>query len=181
MVRKAQSVAIVVVVIAVCGCVKAPREADILIASKPGDATVTLDGAELGTTPLKLKVRGETVLDVELEGYETQQVAISPGSDPNVIVELEEIVPVVEVVESAETTTVQRSQPSGPRYTTMRQIKYAYREGDISRVQYDEYKRAINRRRQVELDQAKADYRAGKLTEGKYKKRVRAIKDKYEG
>jgi hypothetical protein len=146
-----------------------PAEHQVLIASNPGEARVMMDGAELGTTPLELTVTEGAVVSVEKEGFEPEELVFGADVGPNVVVQLMAI------------PTPTSVPYTGPRYTTMRQIKIAYREGDISRVQYDEYKRQINQRRAVELEQAKADLRAGRLTEGKYKKKVRAIKAKYEG
>lgn len=163
---------VLLVVVIGASCSRAPADRQILVASKPGEATVTLDDAELGTTPMQLTVAGgeTTTVTVSKEGFESQQVALSADTGPNLVVEL-----------TALPTPTALPAAAGPRYTTMRQIKIAYREGDISRSQYDEYKREINRRRKVELDQAKADLRAGHLTEGRYKKKVRVIKAKYEG
>jgi hypothetical protein len=149
--------------LAVVACGGAERE--ILIASNPGQATVRLAGADLGLTPVTVKVAGETTFTVEKRGYVAQEVLITRRSGPNVVVEL---------VKEPET-----SSSSG--YTTMRQIKTAYRDGTISRADYDHYKGLINRRRAVDLEKAKRDFRAGRMTEGQYKQRVRAIKDRYEG
>lgn len=61
---------------------------EVLVASQPSDAEVFLKGAKVGTTPMKLLVRGDTNLILEKEGYVKQALLITPKSDPNLVVEL---------------------------------------------------------------------------------------------
>jgi len=61
---------------------------EVLVASQPSDAEVFLKGAKVGTTPMKLLVRGDTNLILEKEGYVKQALLITPKSNPNLVVEL---------------------------------------------------------------------------------------------
>jgi len=70
-------------------------------------------------------------------------------------------------------------KPAG--YTTMRQIKDAYRAGKITKADYNYWQGIIRQKRQAEFDQVKKDLRDGKITEAQYEERIRAIKAKYEG
>ena len=65
-----------------------PELATVTVASTPGEATVSLDGAELGKTPYELKIRAETVIEVSHAGHLTKQVAVRPDGPPNVVVKL---------------------------------------------------------------------------------------------
>jgi hypothetical protein len=89
---------------ALCGCsnepqapqslavaVTAPQEAadkEVLIASQPSQAKVLLKGAEVGATPMKLLIRGDTNVVLEKEGYVRQALMLTQKSDPNVVVTL---------------------------------------------------------------------------------------------
>ena len=61
---------------------------EILIASQPSEATVVLKGAQVGETPMKLLVRGDTNIILEKEGYVQQALMITPKSEPNLVVTL---------------------------------------------------------------------------------------------
>jgi hypothetical protein len=143
-----------------------PRQRQVLVASTPVGAVVKIQGAEVGHTPVSLTFEGDTSITIEQNGYEPQEALINAKTGPNLVVNLVRI----EVPEAQEVG-----------YTTMSQIKTAYNDGTISRQQYDQYKAQIRARRAVELEGAKRDLRNGRVTEGKYKARVRAIKAKYEG
>ncbi len=143
-----------------------PRQRQVLVASTPVGAVVKIQGAEVGHTPVSLTFEGDTSITVAQKGYEPQDVVVTSKTGPNLVVNLVQI----EVPESQEVG-----------YTTMNQIKAAYHDGTISREQYDQYKAQIRARRAIELEGAKRDLRDGRMTEGTYKARVRAIKAKYEG
>ncbi|MFO8074181.1 MAG: PEGA domain-containing protein [Polyangia bacterium] len=61
---------------------------EVLIASRPDGADVLLDGAKVGVTPMKMLVRGKTNVLLDKEGYVQQALLITPGSEPNIVVEL---------------------------------------------------------------------------------------------
>lgn len=69
------------------GCDDEPKE--ILIASKPGQAIVKIDQAEVGVTPVKITIIKETTIDVVKPDYKTYTTVLSPSDDPNLIVTLE--------------------------------------------------------------------------------------------
>ncbi len=69
------------------GCDTQPKE--ILIASKPGQALVRLDQAELGVTPLTIKIIKDTEIVVSKPGYKPQTIVLSLADDPNQVVTLE--------------------------------------------------------------------------------------------
>jgi len=63
---------------------------EVLIASNPAGAQVLLKNAEVGKTPMKLLVRGDTNVVLKKEGYVEQAIMITPKSDPNIVVDLVE-------------------------------------------------------------------------------------------
>jgi hypothetical protein len=76
---------------AVAVAMTAPQEAadkEVLIASQPAGAKILLKGAEVGATPMKLLIRGDTNVLLEKEGYVQQALMLTPKSDPNVVVTL---------------------------------------------------------------------------------------------
>lgn len=78
---------LLVTMLVTAGCDKEPKE--ILIASNPGQAVVKIDQAEIGVTPIKVKVAKEIAIDVVKLGYKPYTATISPSDDPNHIVTLE--------------------------------------------------------------------------------------------
>ncbi len=71
--------------------VTAPQESadkEVLIASQPTGAKVLLQGAEVGATPMKLLIRGDTNVVLEKDGYVRQALMLTQKSDPNVVVTL---------------------------------------------------------------------------------------------
>lgn len=76
---------------AVAVAMTAPQEAadkEVLIATQPAGAKILLKGAEVGATPMKMLIRGDTNLVLEKEGYVRQALMLTPKSDPNVVVTL---------------------------------------------------------------------------------------------
>jgi rare lipoprotein A (peptidoglycan hydrolase) len=69
------------------GCDTKPTE--ILVASKPSQASVTLDQAELGVTPVKIQIIEDTKIVISKPGYEPYATVLSPSEDPNQIFTLE--------------------------------------------------------------------------------------------
>jgi serine/threonine protein kinase len=60
----------------------------VTIATVPAGATVKLAGAELGSTPYELSVKGKTEIVLDLPGHEIQTVQVDPAGDPNLVVNL---------------------------------------------------------------------------------------------
>jgi len=76
---------------AIAVAMTAPQEAadkEVLIATQPTGAKILLKGAEVGATPMKLLIRGDTNVVLEKEGYIRQALMLTPKSDPNVVVTL---------------------------------------------------------------------------------------------
>ena len=226
--------------------VTAPQEAadkEVLIASQPSQAKVLLQGAEVGATPMKMLIRGDTNVVLEKEGYVRQALMLTQKSDPNVVVTLvpsgaaaatetaTETAPAAVATDEAsaqkstdkssshksgektaakegastappaanptepapaatlpaETQPAPAATPAAPatpkktEYSNMRQIKEAYREGSITRSEYDHWQGIIRKNREAEYDATKKDLREGKITETQYKEKIRAIRAKYEG
>lgn len=67
---------------------EADADKEVLVATEPSGATVILKGAEVGTTPMKLLVRGNTNVVLDKEGYVKQALMITPESDPNLVITL---------------------------------------------------------------------------------------------
>jgi serine/threonine-protein kinase len=63
----------------------------VQILSKPAGASVELGGVEIGRTPYMLQFRRSTNLRVALTGYVSKLLAVDPGSDPLMVVELDPI------------------------------------------------------------------------------------------
>ena len=143
-----------------------PRQWQVLIASEPAGATVKIQGSEVGHTPVSMVFEEDTAITIEQRGYESQEVVITPGTGPNLVVNL---------------VRIETPDAEAVGYTTMDQIKAAYDAGDISKSRFEQYKAEIRARRAIEVERAKRELREGRLSEVKYKERVRAIKEKYEG
>ena len=60
----------------------------VTIATVPAGATVKLAGAELGSTPYELAVKGKTEIVLDLPGHAIQTVQVDPAGDPNLVVNL---------------------------------------------------------------------------------------------
>jgi hypothetical protein len=64
------------------------RQVQVVIASKPAGASVLLQGARVGETPVTLQVKEDTNLVLELDGYVRQALLVTPDGRPNHVVEL---------------------------------------------------------------------------------------------
>ena len=62
--------------------------AHVTIASVPSGATVSLAGAELGTTPYSLQLKGATIVELSLPGHASQRISVEPGGEPNLVIKL---------------------------------------------------------------------------------------------
>jgi serine/threonine-protein kinase len=65
-----------------------PQLRTVRIVSSPRNASVVLQGVELGKTPYKLQFRQETTLTLSLPGYEPATLTVSSSSEPNIAVDL---------------------------------------------------------------------------------------------
>lgn len=63
------------------------------INSTPSGATVKVDGAVVGTTPVRFNRLGNATLTIEKAGYETVTSALSPQSAPALHFQLEKLAP----------------------------------------------------------------------------------------
>jgi hypothetical protein len=66
-------------------------------------------------------------------------------------------------------------------YATMRELKQDLRAGAISGHDFYNWQMMIRAWRSAEIDTAKADLRAGRITHAEFKARLAAIRLKYEG
>ena len=66
-------------------------------------------------------------------------------------------------------------------YTNMRELKHDLHAGAITGPVFFRWQMTIRAWRDAEVDLAKADYRAGRITKHEYRARVEAIRLKYEG
>jgi PEGA domain len=62
--------------------------AHVTIATVPSGATVSLAGAELGTTPYSLQLKGTTIVELSLPGHASQRITVEPSGEPNLVVKL---------------------------------------------------------------------------------------------
>jgi len=74
--------------VAVAMTTQEAADKEVLIATQPTGAKILLKGAEVGATPMKLLIRGDTNVVLEKEGYVRQALMLTPKSDPNVVVTL---------------------------------------------------------------------------------------------
>jgi uncharacterized membrane protein len=203
---------------------------EVLVATEPAGAKVILKGAEVGTTPMKLLVRGNTNVVLDKEGYVKQALMITPESEPNLVIQL---VPAgegaaeAEVAPAGPTATAKKgsgkkkakaedeaagepageaaedkpaeaaaedkpaeaaavapppeAKPKKKTFTNMRQLKQALAKGEITQADFRYWQTVLKQKRAKEVEAAKADYKAGKITKLEYKQKVNAIKKKYEG
>jgi hypothetical protein len=79
-------------------------------------------------------------------------------------------------------STVQATQPvTQTSFSTMAELKAAYRRGQITRSEYAGHQAEIRRKRAAEYAQLKNDYQQGKTTKNEYKRKVNLVRQKYEG
>lgn len=71
--------------------------------------------------------------------------------------------------------------PTAEAYTNMSLLKTALREGRITKLQYRSHQAEIRQRRAAEYERLNADYRRGAITRDEYERRVRQVRQKYEG
>ncbi|MCK9461499.1 MAG: hypothetical protein M0R80_17855 [Proteobacteria bacterium] len=69
----------------------------------------------------------------------------------------------------------------GKSYSNMRELKRDLHAGAISGRAFYHWQMTIRAWREAEFDLAKAEYRAGRITQAEYRARIAAIRLKYEG
>ena len=148
-----------------------PKE--ILIASKPSNANVRLNQVDMGTTPLKIIVQKNSILEVSKPGYQSDSRIVSSVDESNMIVTLEK------------SGSVKKKQPVAkasvkPRMT-IRSVKQMYKQGRINKLEYSEKVRNLKHRMQTELVDLKMLYRRGGINKYEYKLRAKQIKYRYTG
>ncbi|MBI5546293.1 MAG: PEGA domain-containing protein [Deltaproteobacteria bacterium] len=192
---RSSAVALVLLLVNVCACKSdpgAPEPAvepaalaiELNIASTPSEAKVLLEGAELGTTPYRLKLKKSTQLTVEKAGYVPQTLTLGPDSEPNVVVKLTplEAVPAVAPAgDSAKAPAAEEPRPAGPVFDTVTKAKAALKSGRIDRVKYDQVIRQLKTRSDLKLDKLKELYQKGRIDKVEYKRREAVIESEYKG
>ncbi len=148
-----------------------PKE--ILIASKPSNANVRLNQVEMGTTPIKVIVQKNTILEVSKSGYQTASSIVSSLNEPNLIVTLEKSL-------SSEKKRPIAKSVKKPRLTIAR-VKQMYREGRINKFDYSAKVRNLKHRMETDLIDLKMLYKRGGINKYDYKLRVKQIKFRYTG
>lgn len=148
-----------------------PRE--ILIASKPSNASVRLNQVDMGTTPLKIIVQKNAILEVSKPGYQSDSRIVSSLDETNMIVTLEKSGSVKKKRSVAKASVKPRM--------TIRRVKQMYKQGRINKLEYSEKVRNLKHRMQTELVDLKMLYKRGGINKYDYKLRAKQIKYRYTG
>lgn len=61
---------------------------EVMIASKPGEATIVIGASVVGETPMKLLISGNTNIVLKKEGYVRQAIMVNQKTGPNLVVSL---------------------------------------------------------------------------------------------
>ena len=178
----------------------AASKSEILLASVPKGATVSMEGAELGKTPFRLQVRNTLKILVSHEGYKSRELTVSNSSEPNMVVRLEKSPDAEEAATEAaaepEKKTeekpavepqVKKSAPA-PKSTAKRttkdsvsSVKQAYKSGAIDRDTYNQKIRQLKVKRSEKLGRLKERYKKGEIDRGEYDRLKRIIDNEYKG
>ncbi|MDD5308389.1 MAG: PEGA domain-containing protein [Deltaproteobacteria bacterium] len=175
----------------------ATKSTQVVVASKPEGASVLLQGAKVGVTPVTLQVKEDTNLVLELDGFVRQALLVTPDGRPNHVVQL---IPApalqccpcqgdanegkAEPRKSASAAALEPPRPKaagGGGIRTMREAKEAYRAGRVDRYEYGRVTDGIREKLRAEIDELKRAYRAGEMSKADYERKARAVKLKYEG
>ena len=153
-----------------------PKE--ILIASKPSEATVRLNQVNMGITPLKVTVQKDSAIEVSKSGYQSYVNILSSADEPNLIVTLEKN-------QSAAKSARPRHRSSNiakarPRLN-ITQLKHMYRQGKINKLDYSAEVRKLEHQMESDLIDLKMLYKRGGINKYDYGSRVREIKYRYQG
>lgn len=163
-------------------------ESEVLLDSKPPGASILIQGAAVGRTPFALRLRGETNVVLELDGYLRHAVFLQPGGPRRVEVPLISASaapppPSATRPAGAETPPAEKklAEEAGASYTTLRAAREAYRSGRIDRAEYDRTVRRLRARRDEELDAIRRDYRERRISRDEFRRRSRIVEARYEG
>lgn len=160
----------------------APQIYEVTIASVPTGAKVTLEGAELGTTPYALKFKTQTSVLVEADGYISREVTVAPDSEPTVVATLtpaEGGPPAATTTDDAASTVARASTPSTTASGGERKPKSSTSSSAPAPSAPSTPAPAPARKSSLPYDNvtsAKADYQAGKIDRDAYDQAVRKLK-----
>ena len=87
----------------------------VLIASRPAQATVWFEDAQVGQTPMKMLIRGNTNVVLEKAGYLRQAVLIPAEGNPSMIVDLVPAGPAPTAGHDTPQTPAPSAAPQPPR------------------------------------------------------------------
>ena len=147
----------------------------ILVASKPSEATVRLNQKDLGVTPLKVIVVKDSAIEVSKPGYQSYVNILSYADEPNLIVTLEK---------NQSTTKATRLRPTAARTKprlTIYAVKQMYRQGRINKLNYSARVRKLEYQMKSDLLDLKMLYKRGGINKYDYGRRVNEIKYRYKG
>ena len=147
-----------------------PKE--ILIASKPSNANVRLNQVDMGTTPLKIIVQKNSILEVSKSGFQSSSRIVSSLDESNLIVTLDK------------NGSIKKRRPvakSAPPMLTIARVKQMYRQGKINKLDYSAKIRNLKHRMETELIDLKMLYKRGGINKYDYKLRAKQIKYRYTG
>ncbi len=156
------------------GC--SPEQTSVLISSTPVGAVVVLDGAEIGATPMTVQINKPMELTIRHAGYLEQQLRLTPKSDPNQIVHLEELPPAEKAA-----TVEKAAAPVAAKTQTINNLKRQYRSGQISKSEYQQAVQQLKYKLKADLTNLKDRYRKGALSKDDYRQQTAKIKYRYEG
>lgn len=151
---------------------------EILIASKPSEATVRLNQAKIGLTPLKVVVQKDATIEVSKPGYQSYVNILSSTDEPNLIVTLEK-----------SQSVARPARPAKPRLNinktrsrlTITELKHRYRQGRINKLDYSAQVRKLKHQLKYDLADLKMHYKRGGIDKYEYQRRAKQIKYRYEG
>jgi len=151
---------------------------EILIASKPSEATVRLNQADIGITPLKVVVQKDAAIEVSKPGYQSYVNIISSTDEPNLIVTLEK-----------NQSASRPARPAKPRLSiakartrlTITELKHMYKQGRINKLDYSAQVRKLKHQLKYDLADLKMRYKRGGIDKYEYQRRAKQIKYRYEG
>jgi len=150
---------------------KEAKPATIKVASIPSGATVLMQGAKIGTTPMEVTVRQTTPVELELKGYKNGRLFVDPAGKMNLIANLEAL--------PAPAPKATPSRSGAP--TTIRKLKEQYRAGDIDKIEYRRLVTKLKNRMKTELTRLKQAYKRGDIDKVEYQRRAQKIKYRYKG
>jgi len=178
----------------------AASKSEILLASVPKGATVSMEGAELGKTPFRLQVRNSLKIMVSHDGYKSREVTVSNSSEPNMVVRLEKSPDAEEAATEAAAEPEKKTEekpavepqvkkfaPAPKRAAkkstkdSVSSVKQAYKSGAIDRDTYNQKIRQLKAIHKGKLLKLKERYTKGEIDRGEYDRLKRIIDNEYKG